>query len=183
MTFHEQEGTLTYKGKDGDIEFSAGEFIAGITQHIPDKSFQMVRYYGRYSNRMRVDIKKKGLNTQASTETPKDSVELIDVSGYSPKKVTSRTWRECIKKIWSDPLVCPKCQGEMKIISFITRPRQRVRSHHIMRRYMSLLMTVGRKTKNHRFSTISCSCTKKITPAHGVGLYIFIRFCLMFLVF
>ncbi len=29
-------------------------------------------------------------------------------------------WRECIKKIWEvDPLVCPKCTGEMKIISFI----------------------------------------------------------------
>jgi len=29
--------------------------------------------------------------------------------------------RECIKKIWeADPLHCPKCGGEMKIISFIT---------------------------------------------------------------
>ena len=29
--------------------------------------------------------------------------------------------RECIKKIWEvDPLCCPKCGGEMKIISFIT---------------------------------------------------------------
>jgi hypothetical protein len=26
--------------------FSAQEFIAAITQHIPDKHFQMVRYYG-----------------------------------------------------------------------------------------------------------------------------------------
>jgi hypothetical protein len=29
--------------------------------------------------------------------------------------------RECIKKIWeADPLHCPTCGGEMKIISFIT---------------------------------------------------------------
>ncbi len=29
-------------------------------------------------------------------------------------------WRECIKKVWEvDPLVCPKCTGEMRIISFI----------------------------------------------------------------
>jgi hypothetical protein len=29
-------------------------------------------------------------------------------------------WRECIKKIWEvDPLTCPKCTGDMKIISFI----------------------------------------------------------------
>ena len=29
-------------------------------------------------------------------------------------------WRECIKKVWEvDPLTCPKCTSEMKIISFI----------------------------------------------------------------
>ena len=33
--------------------FDADEFIARITQHIPDKSFQLVRYYGWYSNRSR----------------------------------------------------------------------------------------------------------------------------------
>ena len=35
-----------------------------------------------------------------------------------------RQERECIKKIWEvDPLSCPKCGGEMKIISFITDPK------------------------------------------------------------
>ena len=38
----------------GNFEiFSAEDFIAAITQHIPDKGFQMVRYYGWYSNRAR----------------------------------------------------------------------------------------------------------------------------------
>ena len=42
-------------------------------------------------------------------------------SEYEPKKISSRTWRECIKKIWEvDPLECSNCGGEMKIISFIT---------------------------------------------------------------
>ena len=36
--------------------FSAEEFIAAITQHIPDKGFQMVRYYGWYSNRARGEL-------------------------------------------------------------------------------------------------------------------------------
>ena len=36
-------------------------------------------------------------------------------------KIPSKTWRECIKKIWEvDPLICPRCGGMMKIISFIT---------------------------------------------------------------
>ena len=34
--------------------FTACDFIAAITQHIPDKRFQMVRYYGWYSNKMRI---------------------------------------------------------------------------------------------------------------------------------
>ncbi|GBE40240.1 hypothetical protein BMS3Bbin09_00114 [bacterium BMS3Bbin09] len=42
-------------------------------------------------------------------------------SQYEPKRIPSRTWRECIKKIWEvDPLECPNCGGEMRIISFIT---------------------------------------------------------------
>jgi len=36
------------------------------------------------------------------------------------KNPPSKTWCECIKKAWEvDPLECPKCGSEMKIISFI----------------------------------------------------------------
>jgi len=45
--------------------FDPLEFIAAITQHIPEKSFQLVRYYGWYSNRMRGDRKKQGQAVQA----------------------------------------------------------------------------------------------------------------------
>jgi len=56
-----------------------------------------------------------------TSETVSDEVEVIDVSKYQPKKVPSLTWRECIKKNWKDdPLICPECQSEMKILSFIT---------------------------------------------------------------
>lgn len=56
------------------------------------------------------------------TEPEKD-VEIIDVSDYQPRRIPSKTWRECIKKIYEvDPLICPRCGGEMKIISFITDP-------------------------------------------------------------
>ena len=49
------------------------------------------------------------------------NVDVIDVSDYNPPHVPSKTWRECIKKIWEvDALVCPRCGGQMKIIAFIT---------------------------------------------------------------
>jgi len=46
--------------------------------------------------------------------------ELSHFSDYKPRKIPPPTWRECIKKIWEvDPMECPQCKGEMKIISFI----------------------------------------------------------------
>ena len=94
-------------------------FIASITQHIPEKSFQLVRYYGWYSNRGRGEREKKKQITVNLPEVP-TRVEIIDVSDYRPKKIPSPKWRECIRKVWEvDPLSCPKCGSEMKIISFI----------------------------------------------------------------
>jgi hypothetical protein len=50
---------------------------------------------------------------------------LIRESGvFHDRRIPSPTWRECIKKIWEvDPLECPRCHAEMKIISFINEPQ------------------------------------------------------------
>ena len=100
--------------------FSPLEFIAAITQHIPDPSFQLVRYYGWYSNRMRGDRKKQeGRGKEKQSQANEDD-KNISIWNYKPKRIPPLMWRECIKKVWEvDPLVCPKCTGEMKIISFI----------------------------------------------------------------
>ena len=105
--------------------YQAEEFIAAITQHIPEKSFQMVRYYGWYSSKSRGIRKKQGIQRpdEAPQARPEDEVEIIDVSDYQPRRIPSKKWREGIKKIYQvDPLCCPKCGGEMRIISFITDP-------------------------------------------------------------
>ena len=48
------------------------------------------------------------------------ATEVLKISEPKQKKIPSKTWRECIKKFWEvDPLECPKCGSEMKIISFI----------------------------------------------------------------
>ncbi|MEA3467091.1 MAG: transposase [Thermodesulfobacteriota bacterium] len=74
---------------------TAEEFIAAITQHIPNPSFQMVRYVGWYSNRMRGDRKKQKLE-EKKTETPdEEEIEIIDVSKHQPRKIPPPTWREC----------------------------------------------------------------------------------------
>ncbi len=79
-------------------------------------------YYGWYSNKSRGLRKKQGiLKPGDSLEQGPVNIEIIDVADYKPPRIPSKKWRECIKKIYEvDPLCCPKCGGEMKIISFIT---------------------------------------------------------------
>ncbi len=130
ITYTSSSGMVVYKskmthrkikgGKKNFSIYTAEEFIASITQHIPDKNFQLVRYYGWYSNRMRGD-RLKAEAAEPTEQQEADEITVLDVSDYKPRRIPSPTWRECIKKIWEvDPLECPKCHGEMKIISFIT---------------------------------------------------------------
>ena len=97
--------------------FSPCDFIAAITQHIPDKSFQLVRYYGWYSNKMRGQRDKRDAE---QAQAAGQAVQIIDVSQHKPRRIPSAKWRELIKKVWeADPLLCPKCQKDMRIVSLI----------------------------------------------------------------
>lgn len=69
---------------DPPPEDSPCDFIAKITRHIPDKSFQLVRYYGWYSNKMRGQRDK---HAAEEAEAAGKAVEVIDVSGYKPRRV------------------------------------------------------------------------------------------------
>lgn len=68
---------------------SAEEFIAAITQHIPDHNFQLVRYYGWYSNRMHGERRKMALEEYDDTEN-----DIINAASYKPRKIPAPTWRE-----------------------------------------------------------------------------------------
>ena len=87
--------------------FSACDFIAAITQHIPDKRFQMVRYYGWYSNKMRGQRRKRAEEEAAreSAATAEQecgagasaAIEIIEHRESKPRRIPSRSWRELIK--------------------------------------------------------------------------------------
>jgi transposase-like protein len=124
MSYNEENGTVIYrsrmhaKTKRNFEVFSAEDFIAAITQHIPEKGFQMVRYYGWYSNRARGERAKK--QPEAAEGQNPVSVEIIDVSDYQPRRLPSKKWRELIKQVWEvDPLDCPRCGAEMKLVALI----------------------------------------------------------------
>ena len=120
MRYLEQEGTVVYKakacpkGRSGNGKdqktFPALEWLAAMCSHIPNRGEQMVRYYGYYSNVARGKRK----------ETGTDDVIPCMTEPVANNKALRKSWARLIQKIYEvDPLICPKCKGTMRIISFI----------------------------------------------------------------
>jgi ribosomal protein S27E len=115
MQYLDKEGTVVYTSKDGRTNkcFPALEWLAAMSSHIPNRGEQMVRYYGYYSNASRGKRRKEGND---------DAVPFI-IESQENNKIFRRNWARLIQKIYEvDPLVCPKCQGAMRIISSIEDP-------------------------------------------------------------
>jgi hypothetical protein len=84
-----------------------------VTQHIPDKGEQLIRYYGYYSN------KNRGMRAQANPPLLAVKGAEGEAAGPTGKEARGR-WAALIKRVYEvDPLVCKKCGGTMKIISFV----------------------------------------------------------------
>ena len=96
--------------------FDPLDFIAEVTQHIPEPRKHLVRYFGFYSNKSRGQRAKADRNQN----------HVVDIQDdHTPRHVARRRWAALIKRIWQvDPLTCPRCGGRMKIVSFIN-PAQR----------------------------------------------------------
>ena len=90
------------------------DFLAAITQHIPDQGAQMVRYYGWYSNKIRGQRHRAENGGAASTPLRPPSTPP------PPAKLPSKKWRDLIMQVWhTDPLICPRCQHPMRVIAVI----------------------------------------------------------------
>ena len=94
---------VIYKSKDGTSTktFDALDWLVRLRR---------IRYYGFYSN------KSRGLRKKAGTD---DDVPALIESEVSSKEFR-KNWARLIQKIYNvNPLMCSKCFGSMKIISFI----------------------------------------------------------------
>ena len=101
------------------VELEPLEFIARLVQHIPDVRERQVVYYGVYANAS------KRLPRRRAEEGQGGEVGgLMPIEEPTPYQRQQRIkWAQLIRRVWlEDPLLCPHCRGEMRILSFITDP-------------------------------------------------------------
>jgi hypothetical protein len=96
----------------------------------------MIRYYGWYSNKSRGMRRKR---QQAAAEATALGDRLASLgAGLAPPPISgpevspdppppnraSQTWAMLIKRVYEmDPLECPNCGGQMKVVAFIEPPQ------------------------------------------------------------
>ena len=112
--------------------FDPLDFLAEMTQHIPERGEHQIRYYGHYSN------KSRGMREKAQ----KAALVPKPVEPLTLQQLRFRvTWAALIKLVFEavhracrgvDPLkrraehveACPQCGGTMKIVALISHDRQ-----------------------------------------------------------
>ena len=101
---------------------------------IPDAKKRLVRYYGGYSLRMRTTVRAKHAGVVGANAVTGEGGEPSGApgTGTSPERVTPAergspeakrrsAWRRLLRKHFEvDPLLCPKCKTQMKVVAFIT---------------------------------------------------------------
>ncbi len=109
--------------------FAGADFIAALAEHIPEKSNQLIRYYGRYSNKCRGLARKTPFAPPYLTQASDPSAGAGSrEAGSDPEsrlrdEGRRRTWRALVIRVWgADPLRCPCCGGLMRNVGLIKKP-------------------------------------------------------------
>jgi len=103
--------------------FSPLEFLAELSLQIPNVYESTLRYYGVFSYRARGD--KRSAELKQLSEEEQALISENCLSELEPRKRPSPSWAQCIRKTYElDPLLCPRCGGNMKIVSAIVDEKE-----------------------------------------------------------
>lgn len=103
----------------GTHDFDALEFLARLLTHVPDKSSIYVRYYGAYSVRRRARWRILGILSDTRT-LAESTATAENPHEWSHLQARRRRWAELLQRIFEvDPLRCPRCGADMKIVAFV----------------------------------------------------------------
>jgi hypothetical protein len=87
------------------------EWVRRITNQIPDPKMHMTRLYGAYSNRARKIYRGE------------DGAAPVRVADADPLPKSRASWARLLRMVFEvDPLACPRCGAELKVVSVITTP-------------------------------------------------------------
>jgi len=100
--------------------FDVLDWVHAITTQIPDARRHMVRYCGAYANRARRLYRAGAEPVVCAEPAPRCATEDEDPDWVKTRR---RSWARLLRRIYElNPFVCPRCEGEMKIIAVITEP-------------------------------------------------------------
>jgi hypothetical protein len=88
------------------------DWLELLCKHVPDRHEHLVRYYGRYSSRTRGAEQERPDMDEPDTETRNQA-----------RQAAKAAWAKLIRKVYEvDPLLCPKCGIQMRVIALIEDP-------------------------------------------------------------
>ena len=122
------EGEVRYRRKAGhessgfrgaaEEAFDPADFLARVLMHVPEPRRHLVRYYGAYSNASR-GRRRRELERDASSQPSAEGAQPAPPCLPDERRLRRR-WSRLIKRVSEvDPLVCPSCGGEMRVVAFI----------------------------------------------------------------
>jgi hypothetical protein len=131
--------------------FDALDFLAELPQHIPPKGTQLIRRYGLYSSRIKgrweemdyiAERAPEGWRGEheRSVDPDEEPVEFSPLPDSEEVDSLARksAWARLLARVYEvDPLVCPECGSQMKMIAVIQDPDE---IKHILRH----LIKIGR---------------------------------------
>ena len=86
-----------------------------------DAGVHLIRYYGWYSNKAR-GMRRKA--AEAAAAAAQSAASASEAAEQAPARRCSQTWAMLIKRVYEvDPLACPRCGGQMKVVAFIEPPQ------------------------------------------------------------
>jgi hypothetical protein len=151
----EENGEATVISHTSDNDFFKGRietfpvmrFLLELTQHIPPRGSQYIRRYGLYASRTKgkwPDMPHVARLAPAGWKKQQQQADQ-DVYPYDVEAVPSvsdkesrSTWARLIAQVYElNPLTCPRCHSEMRILAVITEPQE-------IRKILRHLVKIGR---------------------------------------
>jgi hypothetical protein len=131
--------------KQNTTLWDAMDFIAALTQFIPPWGVCCIHYYGLYSSRCKARWQRLPHVARIAPAVWKEShaEQLPGDPGFAlrqavPQLACRSAWARLIAKVYEvDPLICPRCGSEMKLIAVITDPPE-------VRKILRHLIKIGR---------------------------------------